>query len=144
MKILFTLMMVVIVISIASMAWAEKTSFGLGVGAQDGDIGFQLRKDYWLGGDISAITGQASVFLHNKTTFKVDADYHFVLNPENNGRFYPLLGLQFAFNSDNAKFGINAGGGFNFMLTQSTAAFVEAKFVFGKWDGFAIMGGIYF
>jgi hypothetical protein len=30
------------------------------------------------------------------------------------------------------------------MLTESKAAFAEAKFVFGKWDGFAITGGIYF
>lgn len=80
----------------------------------------------------------------NKTRFRLDTDYHFIVNPESKSRFYPLAGIQLAFNSDAVKFGLNAGGGFNFMLTDSKAAFAEAKFVFGSWDGFAIMGGIYF
>ena len=128
----------------ATDSLAEGTGFGLGVGAHDGDIGFQLRKDFWLGGDISAITGQASVYLLNKTTFMLDADYHFIINPENPSRFYPLVGVQFGFNSDNAKLGLNAGGGWTFMLTQKTAAFLEAKFVITGFDGFTFAGGIYF
>ena len=122
---------------------ADETSFGIGVGAHDGDIGFQLRKDFWLGGDISAITGQASVYLLNKTTFMIDADYHFILNPEKPSRFYPLLGVQLGFNSDNVKLGINAGGGWMFMLTEKTAGFLEAKFVISGFDGFTFAGGIY-
>jgi hypothetical protein len=59
-------------------------------------------------------------------------------------RFYPLAGLQFAFNSDHVEFGINAGGGVNFMLTEKLAGFAELKYVFSDWDGFGIMGGVYF
>ena len=144
MKIVRKTLLTLIVITLAGAATAGAGEWGLGFGSHDGDFGVQARKDFRLGGDISQLTCQASVYWQNKTTFKLDADYHFIINPENPGRFYPLAGLQFAFNSDSAKFGINAGGGFNFMLTESKAAFVEAKFVFGKWDGFAIMGGIYF
>jgi hypothetical protein len=123
---------------------AQTKGWGAGVGAHDGDFGFQVRKDFWLGGDISQITGQASLFFHNKTTFKLDADYHFIINPGSPSRFYPLAGVQFAFNSDHAELGLNLGGGANFMLTEKTAAFGEAKFVIGDWDGFAFMVGIYF
>jgi len=144
MKALNNCLMVLMVLVVAMVGSAEAKDWGLGAGAMDGDFGVQVRKDFWLGGDVSQITGQGSVFFQNKTTFRVDADYHFIVNPESNSRFYPLAGIQLAFNSDSVKFGINAGGGFNFMLTESKAAFVEAKFVFGKWDGFAIMGGIYF
>ena len=55
-----------------------------------------------------------------------------------------LAGVQFAFNSDDAKFGLNGGGGVNFRLTQTTAAFAEVKYVFGDWDGFTVTLGIYF
>ena len=144
MKAFYILLIIMAVLVVAAPASAETKGWGLGVGALDGDFGVQIRKDFWLGGDISQITGQGSLFFHNKTTFRIDADYHFIINPESNSRFYPLAGIQFAFNSDNAKFGLNLGGGANFMLTQSTAAFVEAKFVFGDWDGFGIMGGFYF
>ena len=144
MKALNSCLMILMVLVVAMVGSAEAKDWGLGAGVMDGDFGVQARKDFWLGGDVSQITGQGSVFFQNKTTFRVDADYHFIVNPESNSRFYPLAGIQLAFNSDAVKFGVNAGGGFNFMLTQSKAAFVEAKFVFGKWDGFAIMGGIYF
>ena len=43
----------------------------------DGDFGIQGRKDMQLGGDISHLTAQASVVFANKTTFALDADYHF-------------------------------------------------------------------
>ena len=138
------ILVALVALFVAGNASAQGSGFGLGVGAHDGDIGFQLRKDFWLGGDISAITGQASVYLHNSTTFKVDADYHFILNPENPSRFYPLAGVQFGFNSDNAKLGLNLGGGAIFNLTEKTAAFFEAKFVIAGFDGFTFAGGIYF
>ena len=133
-----------IVLFIAIAGSAEAKDWGLGAGTMDGDFGIQARKDFWLGGDISQITAQGSVYFQNTTTFRVDADYHFIINPESNSRFYPLAGIQLALNSDAVKFGLNAGGGFNFMLTESKAAFAEAKLVFGKWDGFAITGGFYF
>jgi hypothetical protein len=128
----------------ASTAAADSRSWGLGAGVFDGDFGVQARKDFWLGGDISQISGQASVYFPSKTTFRIDADYHFMLNPDNASRFYPLAGLDFAFNSNTAKLGVNGGIGLNFKLTEKTAAFGEAKYIFGSWDGWAFTGGIYF
>ena len=59
-------------------------------------------------------------------------------------RFYPLAGIGFGFTSDHAKFGVNGGGGLNFMLTSTVAGFAELKYIFGSWDGWAITGGAYF
>ena len=144
MKVLVACALAVLVVSLAGPVAAETKGWGLGAGAFSGDFGVQARKDFWLGGDISQITGQGSVYFEDKTSFRIDADYHFILNPENPGRFYPLAGLDFAFNSDSAKFGANAGGGFKFMFTEKLAGFAEAKYTFGSWDGFAFVGGIYF
>ncbi len=144
MKIFRVLLLMTVLLTLATSASAKLKGIGLGAGAHDGDFGFQVRKDFWLGGDISRITGQASLFFHGTTTFKLDADYHFIINPDSPGRFYPLAGLQLAFNSDDVQFGLNGGGGMNFMFTETTAAFAELKYVFGDWDGLAIIGGIYF
>jgi hypothetical protein len=144
MKTLSVIFLTLLVLTLAPTASAESGKFGLGLGAHDGDFGVHLRKNFWLGGDISAITGQAGVFFHGKTTFKVDADYHFILNPQSPSRFYPLAGLQFGFNSNNSEFGLNLGGGATFMLTETMPAFGEAKFVFGDWDGFAFSLGFFF
>jgi hypothetical protein len=127
----------------AGPAAAETRGWGLGVGSFDGEFGIQGRKDFWLGGDVSQITGQASVIFANKATFALDADYHFVIK-SGAGRFYPLAGLQFAFNSDDTEFGVNAGGGLNFMFTDNLAGFGEVKYVFFGWEGWFITGGIYF
>lgn len=143
MKVLRLITLIIILSSFAATAAAETKGWGLGAGAHDGDFGVQARKNFWLGGDVSQITGQGSVFFHGKTTFKIDADYHFVINPESPSRFYPLAGLQFAFNSDSAKLGVNLGGGVNFMLTEKLAAFAELKWVLGDWDGFGFMVGLY-
>jgi hypothetical protein len=129
--------------ALAAAAPAPAAGLGLGAGAFDGDFGVHLRKDFALGGDISAITGQAGVYFPSKTTFRLDADYHFLLK-QGASRFYPLVGVDFAFNSDHARFGLNAGGGVNFKFTEKTAGFAEAKFVLGDWDGFAFAVGIYF
>jgi len=139
-----TLLLIIVLLTLATAASAEPKGWGIGAGAHDGDFGFQVRKDFWLGGDISQITGQGSVYFHNKTTFKLDADYHFIINPGNPSRFYPLVGLQFGFNSNSAKLGANLGFGANFMLTDKTAAFGEIKWVIGDWDGFCFGAGIYF
>lgn len=138
------LILTIIMLSLALTASAEVKGWGIGAGVHDGDFGIQGRKDFWLGGDISQITGQASVYFHNTTTFRLDADYHFMINPESPSRFYPLVGLQFGFNSDSAEFGLNLGGGANFMLTEKMAAFAEVKYVVSDWDGLAITAGIYF
>lgn len=143
MKALRLIVGLIIALTLASTASAEVKGWGLGAGVFHGDFGVQLRKDFWLGGDISQITGQGSVYFPGKTTFRVDIDYHFVINPKDPGRFYPLAGVDFAFNSDAFKVGINGGVGVNFMITQSLAAFGEAKYVFGKWDGWAFTAGIY-
>ena len=144
MKILTTLVLMTLILTIAANAPAKTGGLGLGVGSFDGEFGAQLRKDFWLGGDISQISGQASVIFASKTAFRLDADYHFMLNPGNPNRFYPLVGVDFTFNSDHARFGVNAGGGVNFRLTEKTAAFAEGKYVFGNWDGWTFVGGIKF
>jgi hypothetical protein len=142
-KIYTTLILAIIVLGLTTTAGAEVKGWGAGAGVMDGDFAAQVRKDFWLGGDISQITGQAGASFHNKTVFRIDADYHFIIK-SGASRFYPLAGLQFAFNSDDAEFGINAGGGFKFMFTAKLMGFVEAKYVISDWDGFAITGGIYF
>ena len=144
MKILKTLAFVAVILTIAANAPAKTRGLGLGAGSFDGEFGVQLRKDFWLGGDISQIAGQASVIFASKTAFRLDADYHFMINPGDPSRFYPLVGVDFTFNSDQAKFGVNAGGGVNLRLTEKTAAFAEGKYVFGKWDGWTFVGGIRF
>jgi hypothetical protein len=141
---MFTLLLPVLLIGFASGASADVRGIGISASFFDGDFGAQLRKDFWLGGDISQITAQGAVYFQNKTTFRFDADYHFIVNPDNPGRFYPLVGLDLAFTSDNIKLGANAGGGVNFKLTESLQAFAEAKYIFSSWDGLAITGGIYF
>ena len=73
-----------------------------------------------------------------------DADYHFVINPQNPSRFYPLVGLDLAFNSDAIKVGLNLGGGVNFMFTENLAGFAEVKYIVSDWDGRGGMAGIYF
>jgi len=135
--------LVIILLVLATTASAESGKWGIGAGAVDGDFTAQLRKDFWLGGDISQITGQIGATFRSKTTFRIDADYHFIIN-SGKSRFYPLVGIDFAFNSDSAKFGINGGGGLKFRLTEKLNAFAEVKYVFGGWDGWAFMGGIYF
>jgi hypothetical protein len=143
MRILISLLLTILMIASVSTVSAETRGWGLGAGVFDGDFGVQLRKDFWLGGDISQVAGQASVYFASKTTFRLDVDYHFIINP-GPSRFYPLAGIDFAFTSDRAKFGLNGGVGLNFRLTEKTAAFAEAKYIFGDWDGWAFIGGIRF
>jgi hypothetical protein len=144
MKFVRTWLVATMCCSLAGAAQAEVKGWGAGAGVMDGDFAVQLRKDFWLGGDISQITGQAGASFHKKTVGRIDADYHFILNPRKPSRFYPLVGLQFAFNSDHVEFGINGGGGVNFKLTPKLAAFAEVKYVFSDWDGLSILGGLYF
>jgi len=138
------ILMVITVLASANSAFAQPRTMGLGAGVIDGEFAAQLRKDFWLGGDVSQITGQAGVSFHSKAIFRIDADYHFVLNAGKPGRFYPLAGLEFAFNSDAVNFGINIGGGLKFKFTEKSAGFAEVKYIIGDWDGWFIMGGIYF
>lgn len=130
---------------LATPAIAEPKGWGAGLAVHDGDFGFQFRKDFHLGGDVSQITGQAGLLFPSKTVVFLDVDYHWVIKTESGtSRFYPLVGLDFKFNSDHAKFGLNLGGGANFMLTDSMAAFAEIKYVVSDWDGLGWGIGIYF
>ena len=137
------LILTIIMLSLALTASAETKGWGLGAGAMDGDFGLQLRKDFWLGGDVSQITGAGTVHFTDPVHFRFDADYHFNIS-SGSSRFYPLAGLQLAFNSDHLKFGANLGGGANFMLTQKMEAFAELKYVISDWDGLGFMVGFYF
>ena len=146
MKTLRTLLMTIVLLALATTAFAKPKALGLGAGVIDGEFSAQLRRDFWLGGEVSQITGQAGISFANKAIFRFDADYHFVLNAEKASRFYPLAGLEFAFTSDHVHFGINVGGGLNFKLTQQMDAFAEVKYIISGsgFDGWFIMGGIYF
>jgi hypothetical protein len=150
MKALKISILTVLLVACATPALAS--GWGLGASLFDGDyFGVQGRKTFALGGDISQITAGAAIFFKD-TWFAFDADYHFVINPENPSRFYPLVGLNFAtdFGSDNmphgydAKLGANLGGGVDFMMTDTVAAYFEAKFVISDWDGFVATLGIKF
>ena len=121
----FTVLSLAIML-IATPAFAD---FGLGVALQDFDhFGVQARTAFGLGGDISEITGAAAIYFDN-TWMTFDADYHFILKGGET-RFYPLAGLELATDfSDWTEFGVNLGGGMDFMMSKSLAAFAEAKFV---------------
>ena len=121
------------------------SGWGLGASLFDGDyFGVQGRKTFVLGGDISQITAGATFYFDN-TWMAFDADYHFVINPENPSRFYPLVGLELSTDfSDFTELGANLGGGVDFMLTDTLAAFAEAKFVVSDLDGFVVTLGLHF
>jgi hypothetical protein len=130
---------------LASPALAETRGWGAGLAVFDEEFGIQARKDFWLGGDISQITAQGGVLFASDAVFFLDADYHFLIKSDSGtSRFYPLAGLDFKFNGDNSEFGINLGGGVNFMLTEKVAAFAEVKYVISDWDGLGLGVGVYF
>jgi hypothetical protein len=141
-------LLTICVLFIASFSSAnEKERFGLGIGGgvYDGDYGIQARKDFVFGEEKrSEIVLQGSFYNHNRFTFRFDADYHLVFLPEGPFRLYPLAGLDFAINSNDNKFGLNLGGGMTFPLIDQYAAFIEAKYTAGTWDGFALTAGVYF
>ena len=147
---LTAIVLVLTLVACTSPAFAETKGWGAGINIYDGEFGLQGRKDFWLGGDLSQITGQASVIFAHRTVFALDVDYHFII--KNTGadgtsgasRFYPLVGLDFMFNSDGSEFGINLGGGANFMMTDSMSAYAELKYIISDWDAFGIGVGVYF
>jgi hypothetical protein len=130
-------------VTVAS-AEAQRPGWGAGFRGHDGELGFELRRDVYLGGDVSQITGQAGmVFPGSGATVTADADYHFTIS-SGSGRFYPLAGVGLKTDFDFFKVGVNGGGGINFQLTESMAAYGEAKYVFFGWDGFGFAVGVYF
>ena len=147
---LIAILLALTLITLASPGFAETKGWGAGLNIYDGEFGIQGRKDFWLGGDISQITGQGSVIFAGKTVFALDVDYHFMIKTSGAdgtsgaSRFYPLVGLDFMFNGDGSEFGVNLGGGANFMLTDTMAAYAELKYVISDWNAFGIGVGIYF
>jgi hypothetical protein len=128
----------------ATSAEAQRPGWGLGFRGHDGEYGFEARRDIYLGGDVSQITAQAGMlFPSGGATFTADADYHFTIS-SGSGRFYPLVGVGIKTDFDFFEVGVNGGGGVNFMLTESLAAYGEAKYVFFGWDGFGFAVGVYF
>ena len=134
----------------AAPTLAETNGWGAGLNIVDGEFGIQGRKDFLLGGDINQITGQASVIFANDAVFALDVDYHFIIKSSNSdgtagtSRFYPLVGLDFMFNSDASEFGVNVGGGANFMMTDTMAAFAELKYILFGVEVWGIGVGVYF
>ena len=100
MRFLSTLLVTIMLIAFASSAAADVKGIGIAASFSDADFGVQARKDFWLGGDISQITAQGGIYFQNKTTFRLDADYHFIVNPDNPSRLYPLAGVNLSFNSN--------------------------------------------
>lgn len=146
-KIFVTILVLTAAVSLfTSPLQAGSSGWGGGLHVHDGDFGFQFRKDLALGGDINQLTTQLGmVFPSSKAYFTFDMDYHFIIkNDSGTSRFYPLAGLGFKTDFDRFRFGINGGGGANFMLTDKLAAFGEVKYVFTGWDGFAFTLGFYF
>jgi hypothetical protein len=132
------------IVALAFAAPAVAGGFGLGAQIYDGDFGIQARKDFAMGGDIGGFTGQAGIVFAYSEVFTLDADYHFLFSKDKT-RFYGLVGPQLAFNSDFTEFGVNAGAGLNFMMTDTKAAFAEAKIVLiSDYDGFVATVGLYF
>jgi hypothetical protein len=143
MKALKTTLIALLVVLAANTALAG--GWGAGASLFDGDyFGVQARKTFVLGGDISQITTGATLYFDD-TWMAFDADYHFVINPENPSRFYPLVGLELATDfGDFTELGANLGGGVDFMLTDTMAAWAEAKFVVSDLDGFVVSAGVKF
>jgi hypothetical protein len=128
----------------ATPGQAQFPGWGTGFRGHDGEFGFELRRDVYLGGDVSQLSTQIGMlFPSGGATFTADADYHFTVS-SGSGRFYPLVGVGAKTDFDFFEVGVNAGGGLNFMLTEDLAAYAEAKYVFFGWDGFGFAVGVYF
>ena len=145
MKTTRTTLLALALLILATPALAETKGWGGGLAVHDGEFGVQVRKDFWMGGDISQLTGQGGVLFANDLVGFLDLDYHFLIKSESGtSRFYPLVGLDFKFGDGFSEFGLNLGGGANFMLTDNMAAFAEVKYVISDWDGIGWGLGVYF
>ena len=144
-KLLLTTLVLAITASVFVLpAQAQTRGWGGALQVFDGEFGFQFRKDLALGGDISQLSAQIGMLFPSDAMLTFDVDYHFnIKNESGTSRFYPLVGLDLKTDFDNTEFGLNAGGGVNFMLTDKTAAFGEVKYTFSDWDGFGFAWGFY-
>jgi hypothetical protein len=142
------ILMLLLVQSVAMGAVAaEKSPLGLGFGLGffDGEPGMMIRTDFVLDPKgLHEIALLAGGFNEDKFTFRIDADYHLVLNPRWKVRVYPLAGAELAIRSKHNRAGYNLGGGLNFDLVEPFRPFVEAKYTFGDWEGFGLVFGVHF
>jgi hypothetical protein len=125
--------------------FAEPKGWGAGLGVFDSDFGIQARKDFEFGQELQyAIDLQAGLYNQNKWTTRLDADFHYIFRADSAFRLYPLAGVNLAIQSKNNRAGFNIGGGTTFDLNSETRMFLEAKYVAGDWDGYALTIGLYF
>jgi hypothetical protein len=141
---IITTLIILLTCSTAS-TFAEPRGWGLGVGVFDEDFGIQARKDFMFGErqQFEAVI-QGGVYNQNSWTGRFDADFHYVFRADSAFRLYPLIGVDWAIQSKNNRAGANLGGGCAFDINAETRLFVEAKYVAGDWDGYALTFGIYF
>ncbi len=124
---------------------ADPRGWGVGLGTFDGDFGVQARKDFTFGSELQyEAVLQGGIYNQNKWTGRLDADFHYIINPASGFKFYPLVGFDWAIQSKNNRAGANLGVGGMLDLNAETRLFLEAKYVAGDWDGFAFTAGIYF
>jgi hypothetical protein len=125
--------------------FAEPGGWGVGIGVFDSDFGIQARKDFTFGPELQyAIDLQAGLYNQNKLTTRLDADFHYIFRRDSSIRLYPLAGVNLAIQSKYNRAGFNIGGGTIFDLNPETAMFIEAKYVAGDWDGYALTIGLFF
>ncbi len=129
----------------AGGVFSEPRGWGLGVGVFDDDFGAQVRKDFMFGkAQQYAIDLQGGLFKQDKWTTRLDADFHYNFRPDSAFSLYPLAGVNLAIQNKHNRTGFNLGGGATIDLNSATRLFLEAKYVIGDWDGFALTTGIYF
>jgi hypothetical protein len=129
----------------AISTFAEPKGWGVGVGVFDSDFGVQARKAFSFGQELQyAIDLQGGLYNQNKWTTRLDADFHYIFRPDSPFRLYPLAGVNLAIQSKNNRAGFNIGGGTTFDVNPDTSLFIEAKYVAGDWDGYALTVGLYF
>ncbi|MDF7808766.1 hypothetical protein P4E94_15060 [Pontiellaceae bacterium B12219] len=126
-------------------AFAEPSGWGVGLGVFDSDFGIQGRKDFKFGKELQyAVDLQAGLYNQQKVTTRLNADFHYIFRRDTAFRLYPLAGVNLAIQSKYNRAGFNIGGGTTFDLNSETAIFIEAKYVAGDWDGYALTVGVYF
>ncbi len=141
MKVLKFFVLALLVSLVATPAVAGS---GLGLALHDfDDFGIQARTSFGIG-KLSELTGGVDWYFDNNNWWAFDLDYHFIIK-EGSSRFYPLAGLEIATSFDGwEEFGVNLGGGMDFNMSDTLAAYTEAKFVLGGRSGLHLVLGLKF
>jgi hypothetical protein len=134
-----------VLVNVDNSVQSEIKGWGLGIGNFEKDFGVHARKDFMFGEEqkFEAVI-QAGIYNQKKWTGRFDIDFHYVFKPASSTLLYPLVGVDYAVQKRDNRFGMNLGGGCMFDLNEITRLFVEAKYVTGDWDGYSISIGIYF